>query len=194
VHWVLSTHAEEAPPSPLATVGLHTVLSQVNPAPHAALAQLVRHWPSAQTLESPHSLEYLHVSWVGVQAPATHARPAPQSLGPAQGHGPALPPHAWQLPAAVHVLPLPQSDLLEHCFAGPASAGGAPPSGTGERRVPGLVPGGEQSPVWHVSPFGHEASEAQGIAQPVVVQTVPELQLESDAHVGWAGAETFEHP
>jgi hypothetical protein len=73
-------------------VGLQTCLSHVKPAAHVPVGQPVRHWPSAQTFPSAHSLEYLQVGAGGsccvgsgfvvvppVQVPALHVLPAPQS-------------------------------------------------------------------------------------------------------------------
>src|SRR5690349_13914056 len=54
---------------PLGTVGLQTPFSQLKPEAHGAASQLVRHCPSAQTLLSGHSLEYLHVFSGAVHAP-----------------------------------------------------------------------------------------------------------------------------
>jgi hypothetical protein len=54
-------------------VGLHTVLSHVNPVAHGAVSQLVRHWPSAQTFPLSHSLENLHASLGALHEPPTHA-------------------------------------------------------------------------------------------------------------------------
>jgi len=156
--------------------GLHTPFSQVKPSSHGFDSQLARHCPSAQTLSSPHSLEYLQVSSGAVQAPATQMSPPEQSAVVSHGQGPALPPHASHLPA-LQVLPSPQSAFVVHSFTGPGS-----------------VPGGEQRLFWHVSPFGQFASSWQESVQPVAVQTSPGLQLVFPVHVAWAGARTGEHP
>jgi hypothetical protein len=167
---------EPVPPSlPPVTVGSQTVFTHVKPAPHAVVAQLVRHCPSAQTFESLHSLEYLQAFVLAVQDPATHVWSFAQSLGAEQGHGPAVPPHAGLVLAS----DVPPPD-------GPAS--------DEVTFVPGEVPGGEQRPLWHVSPFGHDASEMQVRAQPVVVQTAPLPHVESLEQAGCAGAVTFEQP
>jgi hypothetical protein len=170
------------PPSPPPLVvptgfGSQTVLTQVKPTPQADAAQLVRHWPSAQTFPSAHSLENLHVSWTGVHAPATQVRPVPQSLTAVQGQGPAVPPQAWQVLAAVHVLPLPQSFVAVHSF-----------------RVTGAEPGGAQKPPWQVSPRAQDASAPHAVAQPPLVQTEPAGQLESPVQGVVLGALTVEQP
>jgi hypothetical protein len=74
----------------------------VKPAAHGVVPQLARHCPLSQILPSPHSLENLHVLLGEVHEPATHAWPAAQSVAAVavvHGHGPAVPPHASQVPA-----------------------------------------------------------------------------------------------
>jgi hypothetical protein len=112
----------------------------------------------------------LHAFCVAVHAPAMHARPAPQSFVAVQGQGPDVPPHAWHT-FALHVAPAPQSVVVVHSFFGP-----------------GALPGGEQKPVWHVSPFGQVASLVQLVVQPVAVHTLPAPQLALPVQLGCAAA------
>jgi hypothetical protein len=65
---------------------------------------------------SPQSLVYLQTFWGAVHEPATHTLPPVQSLFDAHGHGPFVPPHAWQW-FATHALPLPQSAVVLQPFA-----------------------------------------------------------------------------
>ena len=102
----------------------------------------------------------------GVHAPATQVSPPEQSAVFSQGQGPALPPHVSQVPA-LHVLPSPQSAFVVHSFGGPGS-----------------LPGGEQRPLWQVSPFGQVASVWHVVVQPPAVQTSPGLQLDVPVQVG----------
>jgi hypothetical protein len=164
------------PPPPPPGVGRHTPLSHVNPASHGFVSQLSRHWPSAQTWESVHSLEYLHVFSFAVHAPATQVNLSPQSFEVSHGHGPAFPPHASHVPA-LHALPSPQSAVVVHSLRGP-----------------GPVPGGEQSPSWQISPFGHCSFVEHSAAHPVAVQTVPGGQLALPVQAVRGGAFTREHP
>lgn len=155
---------------------LHTPFSQVKPSAQGVASQLVRHWPSAQILSSAHSLEYLHVFSGAVQAPAAQVNPPEQSFVVVHGQGPAVPPHVWHVPL-LQVLLSPQSALVVHSFV-----------------APGVVPGGEQSPDWHVSPFGQVASLEHEFVQPVAVQMPPFGQLVLPVHAAWLGAVIVEQP
>lgn len=160
-------------------VGLHTPFSHVKPSLHGAASQLARHWPSAQTLPSAHSLEYVHVFSGAVHAPAMHVNSPAQSADTSQGHGPESPPHAAHTPP-LQVALTSQSALVVHSFAEPGSA-----------------PGGAQKPPWQVSPFGQSASPFGGeqvVVHPMAVQTWPGAQLFVPEHVGCAGEGTGEQP
>ena len=171
VHCAFVVHAGGA------GVGRQTPSSHVKPPPHvAAVSHFVRHCPSAQTLDTPHSLEYLHVFWVGVQLPPTHVRPSPQSVDTVQLHGPSMPPQVWQVPP-LQAWPDAQSLLVEHSFTGPGS-----------------VPGAVQTSALHFSPLGHGAPPAQLVAQPVEVQTEPAPQLAVPVHAARAGGVTDAQP
>jgi hypothetical protein len=172
-------HAVSAVQPPPTGVGLQTPLSHVKPSEHGAAAQLERHWPSAQTLSSPHSLENLQPFSCAVHEPPTHAWPASQSVAAVSaehGHGPALPPHAWHA-LSTHTLPSPQSLLVVHSFF-----------------VPGSLLGAAQSPLLQTSPFGQLVSDVQTVAQPVEVHCEPGAQLALPVHAWWSGVETPEHP
>jgi hypothetical protein len=154
-------------------------LSQVKPVAHGVAAQLVRHWPSAQTFPLSHSLENLHVLAGAVHAPATHAWPAAQSVAAVavvHGHGPAEPPHASQAPAT-HALPLPQSLFVLQSFFAPGSTAGA-----------------EQRPALQTSPFAQGTPSEQVVVQPVAVQTEPGAQLDAPVQGAWLGGATLEQP
>jgi hypothetical protein len=118
----------------------------------------------------------LQVFCVAVQAPATQVKPFPHSAGAVHGHGPALPPHAWHLPAVQVALPV-QSVFVVHSFS-----------------VPGAVPGAEQSPLWQASPRGHWLLFVHLVVQPLAVQTDPGLQLALPVHVARGGAVIAEQP
>jgi hypothetical protein len=156
--------------------GLHTPLSHVKPSPQDAASQLARHWPSAHTFPSPHSLEYLHVFFASVQVPDTQAWPLAQSVAVWQGQGPAVPPQAWHAPP-MHVLPPEQSAFVVHSLV-----------------VPTLVPGAEQKPPVQVSPCGQFELSTHCAAQPVVVQTEPGGHEAFPEQAARGGAETFEQP
>jgi hypothetical protein len=169
--------ASPAHPPDAGGVGWQTPFSHVEPSPHGADVQLVRHWPSAHTFPAPHSLEYVHVSSFGVHAPETQTSPPAQSAAFAHGHGPALPPQASHFPAA-HALPSPQSAFVVHSTGAPAS-----------------VPGAAQTPpAPQASPFGQSAFAAQIERHPVAVQVSPAWQLVLPVQVGCAGALAREQP
>jgi hypothetical protein len=111
-----------------------------------------------------------------VQLPATHSRPAEQSLGFEHGHGPAVPPHASHAPAT-HALPSPQSSFVVQSFFGPGSVAGA-----------------EQSPALQTSPFGHGTASEHVVVQPLAVQTDPGGQLVAPVHAVFVGGATFAQP
>jgi hypothetical protein len=157
-------------------VGLHTPFSHVKPLLHGAVSQLARHSPSAQTFPASHSLENLHAFCCDVHDPPTQAWPLEQSVAAVQGHGPAVPPHAWQLPET-HALPSPQSVFVVHSFF-----------------APGSVEGAEQTPALHTSPFGQEPSSEHTVAHPVCVQTWPCPQLDVPVHGLCDGAAIFVQP
>jgi hypothetical protein len=94
-------------------LGWQTPFVQVNPSAQGAAAQLVRHWPSAQTFPSAHSLEYLQTFCGAVHLPATQVSPPEQSTVAVQGHGPAVPPQASHL-LSTQALPSPQSAFVVH--------------------------------------------------------------------------------
>jgi hypothetical protein len=156
--------------------GSHTPFVQVKPWPQEAASQPVRHWPSAQILPVGQSLEYLHVFVVAVHAPATHAWSGAQSEALWQGHGPAVPPHAWHA-LLTQTLPLPQSVFVVHSLVGP-----------------GVDVGAEQTPDLHTVPFGQVASFEHVCAHPPAVHTWPLSQLDVPVHGFAVGAVTPEQP
>jgi hypothetical protein len=108
-------------------VGEQTPLVQVAPFAHGLDAlHPGTHWPSAQTRFSAQSLVYVHVSAGGVHALATHTSPPVQSLVAVQGHGPFVPPHAWQW-LATHAEPLEQSLVVLQPFGVQAPDTQTPP-------------------------------------------------------------------
>jgi len=69
---------------------------------------------------------YVHVSTGSVQALATQTSPPVQSLLAAQGHGPFVPPHAWQW-FVTQAEPLEQSDVVLQPFGVQAPETHTPP-------------------------------------------------------------------
>jgi hypothetical protein len=154
-------------------------LSHVKPSAQGAVAQLTRHWPSAQTFPLSHSLENLHVLVGEVHDPPTHAWPLAQSVAVVavvHGQGPAEPPHASHVPAT-QALPSPQSLFVVQSFFAPGSTAGA-----------------EQSPALQTSPFAHGMLSEHVVVQPVAVQTEPAAQLDAPVHAALAGGATVEQP
>jgi hypothetical protein len=98
---------------PPVAFGWQTPFVHVKPSAHGADAQLVRHWPFAQTFPSAHSLEYLQTFSGAVHLPATHESPPLQSLATVHGQGPAVPPHALHA-LSTQIFPSPQSDFVVH--------------------------------------------------------------------------------
>jgi len=140
---------------------------------------------------------YLQTFCVAVHAPATHDSPLAQSLVELHGHGPLLPPHAWQW-FATHALPLPQSAFELQPFGVHAPATQTSPAflqslccAHGHAGWP-LPPHAWQPLFTHALPapqsafvehsFGVPAS-CPGGAQSPAWQTVPRAQSESDWHV-----------
>jgi hypothetical protein len=166
-------------PPPPPGVGWQAPLVQVNPSAHGVDAQPARHWPSAHTFPSPHSLENLHVFAGEVHEPPTHAWPLAQSVAAVaavQGHGPAEPPHASQV-FATQALPSPQSAFVVQSFFAPGSTVGA-----------------AQRPFLQTSPFAHGMLSEHVAVQPVAVQTEPAAQLEAPVHACFVGGATVEQP
>jgi hypothetical protein len=164
---------------PLPGVGWQAPLVHVKPSAHGVDPQPTRHWPSSQTLPSPHSLENLHVFAGEVHEPATQAWPLAQSVAAVaavQGHGPAEPPHASHV-FATQALPSPQSAFVVQSFLAPGSTVGA-----------------AHRPFLQTSPFAQGMASEHVVVQPVAVQTEPAAQLDAPVQACFAGGSTVEQP
>jgi hypothetical protein len=164
---------------PVPGVGWQAPLVHVKPVAQGAASQLARHWPSEQSFPLSHSLENLHVFAGEVHDPEEQVWPAAQSVAAVSvvhGHGPAVPPHASQLPA-MQALPSPQSAFVVQSFL-----------------APGSLVGAEQSPDLQTSPLAQGTASEHVVVQPLAVQTEPSGQLAAPVHAFLAGGATLEQP
>jgi hypothetical protein len=186
---------------PVVGFGSHAPFEHVYPAGHDVALQSGTHCPSAHTSPAGHWLENWQAFDVAVQTPATQTWPVAHSAFPVQAHGPSVPPQvgpaSWppSVPGgpasgggvgvppstptqtlATHASPMGQSAFVVHC--------------TG---VPGVVPGGTQSPDVQTSPWGHCPLDEHDCSHPPVVQTNPLGQLFVPVHETVLGGETGAH-
>ena len=106
---------------------VQTPLEQVAPFAHALdVPHPATHWPSAQISFAAQSLVYLQMSAGGVHAFAMQTLPPVQSEVAVQGHGPFVPPHAWQR-FATQADPLEQSAVVLQPFGVQAPETQTPP-------------------------------------------------------------------
>ena len=172
---VAPEHSLSVAQPPPTGLGSQTPFAHVKPAPHVVVSHVARHWPSAQTLPSAHSLEYLQTFAAAVHEPAWQVSPDAQSVAAVHGHGPAVPPQASHFPLT-QVPPLQSAFVVQSVV------------------VPGSIVGAVQRFDLQTSPEGQVESSVQEVVQPVDVQVSPALQLEVPVQAGCAGAVTVEQP
>jgi hypothetical protein len=159
--------------------GWQAPFTQVVPAPQVVAEQSSTHCPSAHTFPGPHSLEYLQVFASAVQTPATHDWPVAQSACPVQAHGPCVPPQVG--PESWPGTHFPASQTF------PAVQSLVPVQLLG---VPGIVPGGTQSPDLQTVPARQSPSTTHTCVHPLSVQIEPLEQLTSPVQGAGVGLGT----